>query len=71
MASSQSPLPAPTPADTGHELPPVTVDGHALFEFSLQMNRALKRMESRFGATDKARIPFSRISWQQPPKKPR
>jgi hypothetical protein len=49
----------------------VTVDGHALFEFSLQMNRAIKKMEARFGATEKARIPFNRISWQQPPKNPR
>lgn len=67
MANSQSPLPAPT----SQELPPVTVDGHALFEFSLKMNRAIKQMETRFGATDKARIPWSRLGWQQPPNKPR
>jgi hypothetical protein len=63
--------PAPTPAPTSRELPPVTVDGHALFEFSLQINRALKRMAARFGATEKARIPFSRFGWEQLPKKPR
>ncbi|MDZ4656612.1 MAG: hypothetical protein SH868_03435 [Bythopirellula sp.] len=67
MANSQSPL----PASTSRELPPVTVDGHALFEFSLKMNRALKQMETRFGATEKARIPLSRFGWQQLPKKPR
>ncbi len=71
MASSQSPIPAPTPADASRDLPAVTVDGHALFEFSLKMNRALKRMETQFGATEKARIPFNRISWQQAPNKPR
>jgi hypothetical protein len=49
----------------------VTVDGHALFEFSLKMNRALKRMETQFGATEKVRIPFGRQTWQQLPKKPR
>jgi hypothetical protein len=69
MANSQSPVPAPT--DARRELPPVTVDGHALFEFSLKMNRALKRMETRFGATEKVRIPFGRQTWQQAPNKPR
>lgn len=67
MANSQSPVPAPT----SRELPPVTVDGHALFEFSLKMNRALKRMETQFGATEKVRIPFGRQTWQQLPNKPR
>lgn len=67
MANSQSPTPAPT----SQELPPVTVDGHALFEFSLKMNRAIKRMETRFGATEKARIPLSRFGWQPLPNKPR
>jgi hypothetical protein len=63
--------PSPTPISAGHALPPVTVDGHALFEFSLKINRALKRMETRFGATEKARIPFSRLGFQMPPQKPR
>lgn len=71
MASSQSPHPAPSPAESSRNLPAITVDGHALFEFSLKMNRALKRMEARFGATDKPRIPFSRLSWHQMPNKPR
>jgi hypothetical protein len=67
VANSPSSVPAPT----SRELPPVTVDGHALFEFSLKMNRALKRMETQFGATEKVRIPFGRQTWQQLPKKPR
>ncbi len=69
MANSQSP--APSSADARHELPPVTVDGHALFEFSLKLNRALKRLETRFGATDKHKIPYFRQTWKQPPRKPR
>ena len=69
MANFHSP--APSPADALRELPPVTVDGHALFEFSLKMNRALKRLESRFHGQDKAVVPFFRQTWQQPPNKPR
>lgn len=71
MANSQSPLPAPTPADASRELPPVTVNGHALFEFSLQMNRSLKKLEAQFGANEKPRIPLSRLGWNFPPKQPR
>ena len=62
---------SPAPPSPGQELPPITVDGHALFEFSLKMNRALKSMETQFGATDKVRLPYGRISWQSLPKKPR
>ena len=62
---------SPVPVSPSRELPAITVDGHALFEFSLKMNRALKRMETRFGATDKPRLPYGRINWQQLPKKPR
>ncbi|QEG36631.1 hypothetical protein [Bythopirellula goksoeyrii] len=69
MANSQSP--APSPADARHELPPVTVDGHALFEFSLKLNRDLKRLETRFGAKDKQKIPYFRQTWKQAPNKPR
>ncbi len=69
MANSKSP--APSPVDARYELPPVTVDGHALFEFSLKLNRALKRLETRFGATDKQKIPFFRQTWHQTPNKPR
>ncbi|TWU24665.1 hypothetical protein [Bythopirellula polymerisocia] len=71
MANSQSPTPAPSSADSRHELPPVTVDGHALFEFSLKLNRALKRLETRYGATDKHKIPYFRDTWQQASRKPR
>jgi hypothetical protein len=62
---------SPVPVSPSRELPPVTVDGHALFEFSLKINRALKRMETRFGATDKPRIPLGRFGWDPLPKKPR
>lgn len=69
MANSQTP--APSPAGSRHELPPVTVDGHSLFEFSLKLNRALKRLETRHGATDKQKIPYFRQTWHQAPRKPR
>jgi hypothetical protein len=62
---------SPAPTSPSRELPPVTVDGHALFEFSLKINRALKRLEANFGASDKPRMSFGRLSWQQLPKKPR
>ena len=73
MAQSQSPSPspAPSPADARNELPPVVVDGHALFEFSLKLNRGLKRLETRFGAKEKSTVPYFRQTWQQPPNKPR
>lgn len=62
---------SPVPASPSRELPPVTVDGHALFEFSLKINRALKRMEARFGASEKSKIPLGRFGWEPLPKKPR
>lgn len=57
--------------DAGRNLPPITVDGHALFEFSLKMNRALKRLEKNFAVPEKATVPYSRQMWCQPPRKPR
>jgi hypothetical protein len=62
---------SPAPASSSRELPPITVDGHALFEFSLKINRALKRMEARFGTTSKHKLPLSRFGWEPLPKKPR
>jgi len=67
MAAHQSPL----PASPDLNLPPVTIDGHALFEFSMRMNRALKRLERRFVARQKSAIPMFRMTWQPPPRKPR
>ena len=59
------------PVSPKRDLPPVTIDGHALFEFSLKINRALKRLETRFGAKEKNLIPPFRKAWQPPPRKPR
>ncbi|NOY43077.1 MAG: hypothetical protein GXP26_14740 [Planctomycetes bacterium] len=67
MAVPQPPL----PASPNRMLPPVTIDGHALFEFSMRMNRALKRFEKRFGARELSTAPLSRTLWQPPPQKPR
>ena len=67
MAAPQLPL----PASTSRDLPPVTIDGHALFEFSLRLSRALKRFERRFGAHELQPVPLFRQQWQQPPRKPR
>ena len=67
MAVPQPPL----PASPNRQLPPVTIDGHALFEFSMRMNRALKRFERRFGAQESSTVPLSRLLWQGPPRKPR
>ena len=61
----------PAPANPKQNLPPVTIDGHALFEFSLKINRALKRLETRFHAQDKNLVPLFRKTWQPPPRKPR
>ena len=61
----------PAPASPDHALPPVTIDGHALFEFSMRMNRALKRFERRFNAREISPVPVYRQLWQGPPKKPR
>lgn len=61
----------PAPASPNRNLPPVTLNGHALFDFSMKINRALKRLERRFGAQDKNLIPTYRKTWQPPPRKPR
>lgn len=67
MAVPQPPL----PASPNKKLPPVAIDGHALFEFSMRMNRALKRFERRFGARQLRTVPLSRKLWQEPPRNPR
>ena len=67
MAAPQSPV----PASPDKRLPPITIDGHALFEFSLKINRALKRFEARFDAQEANLIPKFRKGWQPPPRKPR
>ena len=53
------------------DLPPVTVDGFAFCEFSVRLNRALKRFERRFGARQVAPNPVLRQQWEQPARKPR
>ena len=67
MATPQSPVPARSQRD----LPAITIDGHALFEFRLKMNRALKRFEKRFHAVERMPIPMLRQTWQQASRKPR
>ncbi len=67
MAAPQPPV----PASPDRTLPAVSIDGHALFDFSMKINRALKRLETRFGAQEKNLIPMYRKSWQPPPRKPR
>ena len=66
MATPQSPAPSPQ-----QDLPAITIDGHALFEFSLKMNRALKRLEHRFDAREQSPVPFLRQTWKQVSRKPR
>ena len=61
----------PAPASPQRELPPITIDGHALFDFSLKMNRALKRLENRFHARQRSPIPALRQTWKQVSRKPR
>ena len=61
----------PAPASPLRKLPAITIDGHALFEFSLKMNRALKRFEIRFDAKERHPIPYFRQSWKQVSRKPR
>ena len=67
MAAPQPPV----PASPDRKLPSVTLDGHALFEFSMRINRALKRLEIRFDAQEKTLVPLFRRTWQPPPRKPR
>jgi len=67
MAAPQSPV----PARSNKQLPVVTIDGHALFEFSLKINRALKRLEARFEAKEANLVPTFRKTWQPLPRKPR
>ncbi len=67
MAAPQPPV----PASPDRKLPSVTIDGHALFEFSMKINRALKRLETRFGAQEKNLVPLFRKMWQPLPRKPR
>ena len=58
-------------SSTNRSLPPIAINGHALFEFSMRMNRALKRFEKRFDAREVVPVPVSRQLWQGPPKQPR
>lgn len=67
MAIPQPPLPASSQRD----LPAITIDGHALFDFSMKMNRALKRLENRFDAREVSPVPFLRQAWKQASRKPR
>ena len=67
MATPQPQLPASPKRD----LPAVTIDGHALFQFSLRMNRALKRFEKRFGARELNLVPYQRQAWKPVPRRPR
>ncbi len=67
MATPQSPV----PASPQQGLPAITIDGHALFEFSMRMNRALKRLENRFDARELTTVPVLRQIWQPVPRKPR
>ncbi len=62
---------AAVPVSPQQALPAITIDGHALFEFSLKMNRALKRLEVRFDAREPSPIPPLRQTWKQIGKKPR
>lgn len=59
------------PASAEQNLPAITINGHALFEFSLKMNRALKRLETRHHAKQRSPIPSLRQTWQQAGRKPR
>ena len=67
MASPQPPV----PSSPDRQLPSVTIDGHALFEFSMKINRAVKRLETRFGAQEENLVPLYRRTWQPLPHKPR
>jgi len=67
MATPQPPV----PASPQRSLPAITIDGHALFEFSMKMNRALKRLEIRFDARELTTVPVLRQTWQPVPRKPR
>jgi len=71
MAPPQPPAPeSPLQGQPG-DLPAITVEGHALFEFSMKMNRALKRLEKRFDARDVSPVPMLRQAWKQASRKPR
>lgn len=61
----------PAPASPERDLPAITIDGHALYEFSLKMNRALKRLENRFDAREVNPVPAFRQTWKQVGRKPR
>lgn len=67
MTTPQPPL----PASPDRALPAITIDGHALFEFSMKMSRALKRLEVRFDARESSTVPFLRQTWKQVGRKPR
>jgi len=67
MATPQPPV----PTNDVRELPAITIDGHALFEFSLKMNRALKRLENRFDARERVPLSLFRQTWKQVSRRPR
>lgn len=62
---------SPLPARHYRTLPPLKIDGHALYEFSRDLNRSLNELERRFGAHRRPTPLSVRKSWKPLPRKPR
>ena len=62
---------SPLPARPYRGLPPFSIDGHALYEFSRKLNHSLNELERRHGAHRRPRGWADRKSWKPLPKKPR
>ena len=60
-----------TPLRSYYLLPPVAVTGHALFQFSKDLQQQLGDLEKRFATQKKPTSSYIRSLWQLPPQKPR
>ena len=62
---------SPLPSRPYVVLPPVSIEGRALFLFSQRINRQLRGLERRFGADKAVGVPSARKAWIPLPKKPK
>ncbi|MEM9352711.1 MAG: hypothetical protein AAGA92_06840 [Planctomycetota bacterium] len=57
--------------DGQRTLPPVLIDAHSLFVFSMRLHHSLGALEKRFAAAEKPGVPTLRQKWTPLPNKPR
>ncbi len=57
--------------DGQRTLPPVLIDAHSLFVFSMRLHHSLVALEKRFAEPEKEGVPLPRQEWTPLPNRPR